>query len=90
MTVRRHVYYGGRVQGVGFRYTVMRLAGARAVTGFVKNLADGRVELVVEGPQGEVSGLLADVSERMGGYVRGAEMVEEAATGEFGEFGVRF
>ncbi|KPK46820.1 MAG: acylphosphatase, partial [Planctomycetes bacterium SM23_25] len=38
MTVRRHVYYGGRVQGVGFRYTVMRLAGARAVTGFVKNL----------------------------------------------------
>ena len=90
MTVRRHVYYSGTVQGVGFRYTVMRLAGPRDVAGFVKNLADGRVELVAEGPQGEVRGLLSSIEERMGGYIRRAEVLEEPATGESGEFRVTF
>ncbi len=90
MIVRRHVYYGGRVQGVGFRYTVTKLARVRPVTGFARNLADGRVELVAEGPANDVLGLLADVADRMRGYVDGAHVLEEPATGEFSEFGVRF
>ena len=49
---QREVYYSGRVQGVGFRYTVRSLASRMAVTGFVKNLPDGRVHLVVEGSPG--------------------------------------
>jgi len=90
VSVRRHVYYSGMVQGVGFRYTVTRLARGRAVTGFVRNVADGRVELVADGPEAEVSGLLAGVAERMGGYIHGTEVLEEPATGEFDGFGVRF
>ena len=90
MTVRRHVTYGGMVQGVGFRYTVARLARARPVTGFVRNLADGRVELVAEGAESQVLGLLADVAQRMGGHIHGAQVVEEPATGEFDDFGVIF
>ena len=46
---RREVYFSGRVQGVGFRYTVRMVASRFAVTGFVKNLPDGRVQLVAEG-----------------------------------------
>ena len=53
---RRVVHYSGRVQGVGFRYTVRTLATRFAVTGFVRNLADGRVQLVVEGGPGEGAG----------------------------------
>ncbi|HUU91225.1 MAG TPA: acylphosphatase [Phycisphaerae bacterium] len=90
MPARRHVYYSGMVQGVGFRYTVTRLAAARPVTGFVKNLADGRVELVAEGPEHEVLGLLADVAERMHGYIHGRQVLEEPATGEFAGFGSTF
>jgi acylphosphatase len=41
----RQVFYSGRVQGVGFRYTVKRIAGGFEVIGWVKNLPDGRVEL---------------------------------------------
>ncbi len=45
----------GRVQGVGFRYTAKGVAQRFAVTGFVRNLSDGRVELVVEGDAAEVT-----------------------------------
>src|SRR5207245_6186322 len=48
-TVSRHVYYSGQVQGVGFRYTAQQLAAGFAVSGFVRNLPNGDVELVAEG-----------------------------------------
>ena len=46
--VRREVYFSGQVQGVGFRYTVMRIASTLEVTGHVRNLPDGRVQLIAE------------------------------------------
>ena len=46
---RLHVFYSGHVQGVGFRYTVKSVAAGFDVLGTVRNLPDGRVELVVEG-----------------------------------------
>src|SRR5271157_2991968 len=55
---RREVYYSGRVQGVGFRYTASSIARQFAVTGYGKNLPDGRVELVVEGRTEEIGAML--------------------------------
>jgi len=75
--VRRRVYYSGRVQGVGFRYTAQRLAHEHAVTGFVRNLPDGRVELVVEGAPGAVEGLLAAIRRQMHGYIHDLQVVNE-------------
>jgi len=49
-----NVFYSGQVQGVGFRYTVKSLARGFDVTGTVRNLPDGRVELVVEGQRNEL------------------------------------
>lgn len=49
-----HVFYTGHVQGVGFRYTVKRVAAGFEVTGAVRNLPDGRVELVAEGEPEEL------------------------------------
>ena len=48
------VYYSGRVQGVGFRYTVKSLAPGFEVIGMVRNLADGKVELIAEGTKAEL------------------------------------
>jgi len=48
------VLYSGRVQGVGFRYAVRRVASGFEVTGAVRNLPDGRVELVAEGNKDEL------------------------------------
>ena len=51
MKKRIHVYYEGRVQGVGFRFTSEYVAQQLKLTGWVKNLPDGRVELVAEGKE---------------------------------------
>ena len=58
---RLRVRYKGRVQGVGFRATVARLASGQPVDGWVKNLWDGDVELVVEGNPAAVEQLLGRV-----------------------------
>ncbi len=55
---RMQVFYSGRVQGVGFRYTVRTAANGFEVTGTVRNLPDGRVELVAEGAKDELDAFL--------------------------------
>ena len=54
MQTSRKVFYTGRVQGVGFRYSVKQIAAGYEVTGWVRNLPDGRVELAVHGDAEEV------------------------------------
>ena len=56
--VRAHVHVSGRVQGVTYRATTRREARDRGVDGWVRNLADGRVEAVFEGPRGAVETML--------------------------------
>jgi len=51
---RMQVFYSGRVQGVGFRYQTRQLATGYEIAGIVRNLPDGRVELVVEGTEAEL------------------------------------
>jgi len=87
---RQEIYYSGSVQGVGFRYTTQRLASRYEVSGFVRNLADRRVQVVVEGSLGELTAFLRDVARTMDGYIRRTEIRELDATGEFEGFEVRF
>lgn len=67
------VWFSGRVQGVGFRYSTVQVAKEFDVCGTVRNLADGRVELQVEGAPAEVRAMVAAVEERMHGYIRKVE-----------------
>jgi acylphosphatase len=87
---RREVHYSGRVQGVGFRYTARSIARQFAVTGYVKNLADGRVELVVEGREEEIRAMLRAIQTEMGRYIRDVRETPSPATGGFSRFDVRF
>lgn len=86
---RRQVFYSGRVQGVGFRYSTSKIAARFQVTGFVRNLPDGRVELVVEGEGGELTAFLDEVAERLGNYIRSTAVDRRAATHEFNAFEIR-
>jgi acylphosphatase len=87
---RRDVLYDGRVQGVGFRYAVRDAARAYAVSGYVRNLPDGGVQLVAEGAPSEIDRFLAHVAARMAGYIRHAHQTTEPATGQFSGFVIRF
>ena len=89
-TTRITVTFGGHVQGVGFRYTVRNLANGFRVTGYVKNLSDGNVELVAEGDPDEVKALIAAVREEMAPYIRRANETEESPTGQYRDFRVSF
>ncbi|HEY0368929.1 MAG TPA: acylphosphatase [Chthoniobacterales bacterium] len=59
----KQVFFNGRVQGVGFRWTVKQIAKGFDVTGWVKNLADGRVELCVAGEADEIAAFTKAISE---------------------------
>ena len=88
--VRAHVFYSGTVQGVGFRYTVQRFAAQLNITGWVKNLPDGRVEILAEGPKDRIEELLKKVESRFEGYIRGQDKDYQPAGGDFRRFEIAF
>lgn len=83
------ILYAGMVQGVGFRQTAAHCARRFPVTGYVRNLPNGQVELVVEGESEGALGLLRAVAEAMKGNIEQSTMTESAATGEWDAFAIR-
>lgn len=83
------VLFTGHVQGVGFRYTAMQVAREFEVSGYVRNLADGRVQLEAEGTAKEVGDFVAAVEDRMHGYIRKVERAAEVRPAQFGGFAIK-
>jgi acylphosphatase len=84
---RMQVFYSGRVQGVGFRYSTKMLAHGYEVNGTVRNLADGRVELVAEGTREELEAFRKGIQEsELGSFIRNEEIHWDDAKNEFRGF----
>jgi len=85
--VRVHVHYSGRVQGVGFRYTVRALVPGYDVLGTIRNLPDDRVELVAEGERAELEEFLQAVRDSgLRRNIRDEDIVWEEAQDKFRGF----
>ncbi len=84
--VARLVRYSGDVQGVGFRATTAAIARNHPVTGYVKNLADGRVELYAEGAPEAVKTFLDAVRARWKRNIDREQIEEQAPTGKYRRF----
>ena len=85
------VFYEGRVQGVGFRYTARRAAAGFDVAGYVRNLPDGRVELVAAGDEEEVDGFLEAVREsELAGHIDAEAAAEIVKPAGLRGFEIRF
>ena len=78
---RLRVHYSGRVQGVGFRLTSEHLARSFEVVGYVRNLEDGRVELVAEGEPTELQSFLDSILDVFGDKIQAAR-TESLTPGE--------
>ena len=91
MMKRVHAFYSGRVQGVGFRITAEEAARNLGVVGWVKNLRDGRVELVAEANQGTLEQLLNDIrTGSMKNFITQVELSWSNASETFDEFEIRY
>jgi acylphosphatase len=81
------VFYSGSVQGVGFSYTVKTVASGFEAVGTVRNLPDGRVELVAEGVRGELEAFRAAIRQSgLEGFIDDEAVSWSEATNEFRGF----
>jgi len=69
-----HVFFSGHVQGVGFRYYTLQIMAGYPVRGYVRNLRDGRVELLLQGEEKDLLEALEAVRRRMASYISSVEM----------------
>ena len=87
MPARLHVYFSGHVQGVGFRYSVKTLSLEFDVTGWIKNLADGRVEMVVEGQRSELEAFQSAIPDAgLRSFIRDTQASWSEGAGKFRGF----
>jgi acylphosphatase len=84
----KHIIFRGRVQGVGFRSTTYRIAGRYDVTGFVRNLPDGTVEMLAQGPASEVDRCIEDVQDSFSGYIRDTQIEPTAYHPQYHDFDI--
>ncbi|MBU0503094.1 MAG: acylphosphatase [Candidatus Omnitrophota bacterium] len=90
MKKRVHIYYSGRVQGVGFRYTARDIAEELGVWGRVKNLADGRVELNAEAEEDALNNFQERIKQSFSRYIRDTQLNWGPASGEYNDFRIEF
>ena len=91
MKRRLHVYWSGRVQGVGFRYTAESAALELGLVGWVRNISDGRVEAICEGEERILKAFLNRVAQgAMKPHIRQVQADWAEAMDEFEDFRIRF
>ena len=89
--VRVRAFAGGLVQGVAYRFFAEKYANALGITGWIRNLTDGRVEVLAEGTAEGIESFLARLREGpRQARIDGLDVRRERATGEFSDFRVVF
>ena len=86
--MQAHIFYSGFVQGIGFRYTVQRFALQLGLKGWARNLQDGRVELLAEGPPQAVEQFLNSVEKHFEANITGKEETYEYPDGRWSDFAI--
>jgi acylphosphatase len=86
----RHLFYAGHVQGVGFRYSVKQIASGFDVTGYVRNLPDGQVELWIQGEKEELAAMEEDIlKSHLKGFIREIKALDHAKDSALRGFEIR-
>ena len=90
MPKRMHILYSGMVQGVGFRFTCESMAIQSGIRGWVKNLADGRVEITAEAEEEALKDFLKQIRQSFSKYIQDEDLRWSETADEFHDFQIRF
>lgn len=89
--MKKHIFITGRVQGVGFRHFTRKNAENLGVTGWVKNLSDGRVEAVFQGSEEQIEELIQRCKKGpVASYVQNIEIEKNSGEEDYKNFSVEF
>ena len=86
----KQIIFVGRVQGVGFRFTAYHIANRYKLTGFVRNCADGTVEMLAQGPAANIDNCIQGTKDSFPGYVRETRIEEIPIDPQYMDFKITF
>jgi len=88
--VAKHIIFVGRVQGVGFRFTAYHIANHHQLTGFVRNVPDGTVEMLAQGHPESIDNCIQDIKASFAGYIRETRVEEIYSDPRYKDFRITF
>ena len=89
-SIAKHVTFSGRVQGVGFRFTALNVANRYNLVGFVRNLPDGGVEMLMQGTPDMIDDCIHDLQDSFAGYVSDTDIKEMPVNPSLTDFKITF
>jgi acylphosphatase len=88
--IAKHIIFTGQVQGVGFRFTAFNMANRHQLTGFVRNLPDGTVEMLIQGSSQAIDDCIRDIKGYFSGYIREIKIKEIPSNPQYKDFKITF
>jgi acylphosphatase len=88
--IAKHIVFRGHVQGVGFRFTAHHIANRSRLTGFVRNLPDGTVEMLAQGAPDDIDACINQIQDSFTGYIRQTLVEETPPDPKYKEFRITF
>jgi len=89
-SVAKHIIFKGRVQGVGFRFTAISIANRYRLTGLVRNLPDGTVEMIAQGHPDDIANSIRDVERTYGANIKETRIEEIPFNTQYKDFKIAF
>ena len=88
--IAKHIIFTGDVQGVGFRFTALRIANRYPLTGFIRNTPNGFVEMLAQGSPDDIDNCLRDIKDSLAGYIRDTKIEETPSDPQYTDFKITF
>ena len=88
--VAKHIVFSGNVQGVGFRFTALNVANRYNLTGYVRNMPRGEVEMLVQGQEEVIDGCVRDLEDSFAGYIRQTDVKTATPDSKITDFKITF
>ena len=86
----KHIIFTGRVQGIGFRFTAFNIANRCQLTGVVRNLPDGSVEMLTQGNPDDIADCIRNINESFSGCIKETKIEEAPLNPKYKDFKITF